>query len=447
MAVQTENINLKLEQEVLGALIQKPVLLDELVSSLSENLFTNTEHIHIYTIIKDYWNEYKCMDLSILGIELQKRNLVHLVPYTVDLAMSIASTAHTEHHIFLLTQLSVKRDFILKFKHLLNIANSDTDIFEIRDKAYQYFDDLFIDKFIERNKKQETFSDLIEKVQQKFERIHAGQVPGIPSSLNIINKAFGGWQNSDLTVVAGRPGMGKTAFIVQQAVDAALQNLAVGIFSLEMSAEQIASRILTNITQIPNSSVLRKGLKPHEIQVYLDHKPNLQELPIHIDDIPAITIDNLKTKAKMMKLRHNIQILFVDYLQLINHNSAKSREQEISTISRELKALAKELNIPVIALSQLSRNVEQRHDKRPLLSDLRDSGAIEQDADEVIFLYRPEYYGISQWGEEYGGEPTDNEIEIIIQKNRHGGILSERCEVNLAISKFNNINYTSYGYN
>ena len=217
-----------------------------------------------------------------------------------------------------------------------------------------------------------------------------------------------------------------------------VQGKSVGIFSLEMSAEQITSRIITNYTDIPNSAILRKGLKEEELYKYIHLKPNLLEMKIYIDDTPSISIDNLRMKAKMMKLRHNIDILLIDYLQLITYEQAKNREQEISFISRNLKAIAKDLNIPVITLSQLSRNVEQRIDKRPFLSDLRDSGAIEQDADEVLFLYRPEYYNIENWDAQYNNEPTDNQAEIIIQKNRHGGILSERCKVNMATSKFEN---------
>ena len=240
--------------------------------------------------------------------------------------------------------------------------------------------------------------------------------------------------------MAGRPGMGKTAFLVQQVVDMVALGKSVGVFSLEMSAEQIAGRIITNYTEIPNSAILRKGLKDIEIQRYIQMKPNLLEMNIHIDDTSSISIENLKIKAKMMKLKHNIDILFVDYLQLITYEKAKNRENEISYISRSLKGIAKDLNIPVIALSQLSRNVEQRNDKRPLLSDLRDSGAIEQDADEVLFLYRPEYYNIKTWDvPEYNNELTDNQVEVIIQKNRHGGILSERYRVNMPTSKFTNI--------
>lgn len=343
----------------------------------------------------------------------------------------------------LLVQLSAKRDFIDNFSNLLNFAKTPSkDIFDIRDKAFDVFDNLFIDRFIENNKQEQSFSYLIAKVQEKFENIKQGKLTGLSSSLNIINKAFGGWQDSDLSIIAGRPGMGKTAFLVQQVVDIASQGKPVGVFSLEMSAEQITARIITNYTEIPNSSILRNGLREDEVLKFSSLKEDLMNLKIHIDDTPSISIQNLRIKAKMMKLKHKIEILFVDYLQLITNEKSKNREQEISSISRELKAIAKDLNIPVIALSQLSRNVEQRTDKRPLLSDLRDSGAIEQDADEVLFLYRPEYYKIDTWGNVFNNESTKNQVEIIIQKNRHGRIFSDRYSVDMKISKFENFNDT-----
>ncbi|KMU60565.1 Replicative DNA helicase [Elizabethkingia anophelis] len=378
--------------------------------------------------------------MMIVIMELEKIGRRGLDKYVVELTLGVSSSASFDYYLKTLVELSVKRDFIEKFTRLLKIANNPTeDVFDIRDKAFEYFDNLFIDQFIEENKQNQTFPDLINKVQEKFENIRPGEVTGISSSLEIVNKVIGGWQNSDLIIVAGRPGMGKTAFMIQQIVDAVKQNIPTGVFSLEMSAEQITGRVITNYTGIPNSSILRKGLKYDEIEKFAYLKKELLSLKIHIDDTPGISIQNLRIKAKMLKLKYNIGIMFVDYLQLATYDKAGNREQEISNISRGLKAIAKELDIPVIALSQLSRKVEERPGKRPMLSDLRDSGSIEQDADEVIFLYRPEYYGIEEWDSDYNNEDTENEAEIIISKNRNGGILSERCRVNLTTSKFMNL--------
>lgn len=429
----------EIENTVLGTLIHYPNLYYQHQSKLSVSLFTKSENQMIYQGIEQILNENKPLDMLILINELKKKGN-YIDKYIVELMLGVSSSANFEYHLMILVERNVKRDFVTKFSHLLQLAKTDEDIFNIREKAFEYFDNLFLDSFIERNQNLQTFENLINAVQENFSKLTNGQSTGIGSSLEIINKAFGGWQNSDLTIVAGRPGMGKTAFMVQQIIDCIQQNVAVGCFSLEMSAEQIAARLVTNYTGIPNSAILRKGLKDEEIQIYFSLKDDLIKFPVHIDDTPAISIQDLRVKAKMMKLRYNIGILFVDYLQLITFEKALNREQEIGNISRKLKALAKELNIPIIALSQLSRQVENRPNKRPQLSDLRDSGSIEQDGDEVIFLYRPEYYGITEW-DDYNQELTNNEAEIIIQKNRHGGILSERCRVNMATSKFMNLNY------
>lgn len=435
------NSNIEIEKMVLGAIISFPKLYTKLKSKLSVNLFTEATHQIIFETIDTLWQRNKPIDMVLLSKEFAMIGKQELDKYVIDLVMCISTPANIEYYIMILVELSIKRDFVHKFTMLTHLAKQENqDIFELRDKAFEFFDNLFIDKFIDANKQNTSFPELVQKVEEKFSKITNGEmggITGIGSSLNIINKAFGGWQNSDLVVVAGRPGMGKTAFIVQQMVDIARQNMPVGVFSLEMSAEQITARVVTNFTHIRNSSILRKGLNHDELRQYWNCKDDLIKMNIYIDDTPALSIQDIRLKAKMMKMRYDIKILFVDYLQLATYEKAKNREQEIATISRGLKNIAKELDIPVIALSQLSRQVESRPNKRPQLSDLRDSGEIEQSADEVIFLYRPEYYNIEQW-EEYNNEPTTNEIEIIIAKNRHGGLLPERCKVNLSTSSFYN---------
>lgn len=432
--------NNELEQVVLGGLLIDRSAFAAHHDLLYSELFCNKNHRLIFEVIEELWKENHPIDLITVSSRLEKRNS-ELVNHLILLSNKVVSTAHLRNHLMFLAELEIKRDYILKFNKLLQIAISkETDVFELQEKTFQYIDELFIDRFLKGMERTPAFPELVEIIEERSRSITEGKVPGIKSSLKIINKAFGGWQNSDLIIVAARPGMGKTAFLVQGAVDAALQNKAIGIFSLEMSGEQIAARIITNYTEIPNSSILRKGLRDEELFKFQSLKPELLMMKIHIDDTAAISVQNLRTKAKMMKLKFGIEILFVDYLQLMtNERNQQNRENEIGSISRGLKAIAKELNIPVIALSQLSRRVEQRPDKRPLLSDLRDSGSIEQDADEVLFLYRPEYYGIETWDGDYNYEHTHNQAEIIIQKNRHGGILSERVEVDMAISMFKDI--------
>lgn len=434
--------NNDIEKTVLGTILAYDGLYAKMKTKLSINLFTDPIHQIIFENIDNLWQKGKPIDMVLLSKEFGKIGKKELDKYCINLVLQTGSSAHIEYYIMLLVENYIKRDFVNKFTILTNMAKQEgQDIFDLRDTAFKFFDNLFIDKFIENNKETIPFPALIDQVEQKFKNINSEGITGIPSSLNIINRLMGGWQKSDLTIIAGRPGMGKTAFMVQQIVDIAKQNIPVGVFSLEMSAEQIAGRVLTNFTNIPNSSILRKGLKEDEAQRYWNLKDELIKLNIHIDDTAGISIQDLRMKAKMMKLKYNIKILFVDYLQLATCKDMKSREQEISKISQGLKNIAKELDMPVIALSQLSRKVEERADKRPMLSDLRDSGAIEQDADEVIFLYRPEYYGIQTWESYYNEEPTKNEVEIIVSKNRQGGLDTKRYKVNMATSQFMNLEY------
>lgn len=432
--------DIELEKKVLAILIANPNAYEKVMIQLSDNLFTLPIHQRIYNLIDSLLSENRSYDSIILSRELKRTNKKD-IEYLEGIDTVFSNPKNIEEYVMYLLEYSVKRDFLTRFSELIVLAQaSDTDVFHLREKSFESINNLFLDNFIEANKRSQSFNELIETVEKRFMNIVKGnEITGIATSLSIINKVIGGWQNTNLTILAGRPGMGKSSLMVQLIVDTATQGIPVGVFSLEMSAEQITAKILTNITEIPNSSILRKGLNDDELAYYLQQKNSLIYLPIHIDDTPAITIQDLKIKAKMLKMRYGIEILMIDYLQLINCK-ASNREQEVSKISQGLKAIAKELDIPVIALSQLSRSVETRGgSKRPLLSDLRDSGSIEQDADEVIFLYRPEYYSIENW-EYYNNEPTENEVEIIISKNRHGGIMSERAKVNLPISKFINKN-------
>lgn len=438
MSNVSKNFDISIEKLVLGILIMEPKVITKYISKLSLRLFYDKTNQVIFQIIEKKFRKNEPFDMVILILELDKIGKRNLDLYITEITTKAFSSAHLEHYIMILVELSIKRDFIHKFSQLIKIAEDpEEDVFSVRDKAFDSFENLFIDEFIKENQEQNAFPQLIQMVEDKSIKIASGEISGLQSSLNIINKAVGGWQKSDLTIIAGRPGMGKTAFMIQQIVDMVQQGLSCAVFSLEMSAEQIAGRVVNNYTQIPNYAILRKGMSSEEWSTFNHYKKTLQSLRIHIDDTPAISISSLRLKAKMFQLKYGIDIIFIDYLQLMSGDGkASNREQEISMISRSLKAIAKELNIPVIALSQLSRKVEERSDKRPMLSDLRDSGSIEQDADEVIFLFRPEYYGIEYWGNEYNSEKTDNQVEIIIQKNRQGGLLAERYAVNLPTSRF-----------
>ena len=275
---------------------------------------------------------------------------------------------------------------------------------------------------------------------------------GIPSGFRKLDDLTSGWQPSDLIIIAARPGMGKTAFVLSMARNIAVSgNEPVALFSLEMSSVQLITRLISSETGL-TSEKLRKGdLEPHEWEQLNVKVKDLEKAPLYIDDTPSLSIFDLRAKARRLVSQHGIKLIVVDYLQLMSAgNTGKgggNREQEISMISRSLKALAKELSVPVIALSQLSRAVETRgSSKRPLLSDLRESGAIEQDADIVSFIYRPEYYKIDNWDDDEAA-PTTNQAEFIVAKHRNGSLDNIRLKFLGQFGKFDNLDEFGMTYN
>jgi replicative DNA helicase len=283
---------------------------------------------------------------------------------------------------------------------------------------------------------------LVNMAIKKFEDLsqQTDGLTGVPTGFTALDRLTSGWQPSDLIIVAARPGMGKTSFTMAVARNAAIDySKGVAFFSLEMSSLQLVNRLISMETEIP-SEKLRKGqLQDFEWQQLHSQVDRLSNVPLFIDDTPGISIFELRAKCRRLKMQHDIQMIIIDYLQLMTGggDNKGNREQEISMISRGLKGLAKELNVPVIALSQLSRAVETRGgSKRPQLSDLRESGAIEQDADIVSFIYRPEYYDIT---EDEEGNSLRGIGEIIVAKHRNGALDSVRLKWDGAYAKFTNL--------
>ncbi|MEP5713378.1 MAG: replicative DNA helicase, partial [Marinobacter sp.] len=266
---------------------------------------------------------------------------------------------------------------------------------------------------------------------------------GIPSGFDKLDKLTSGWQPSDLIIVAARPGMGKTALTLSMARNMAVNsNMPVAFFSLEMSSVQLITRLISSETGLSSEKLRTGKLEKHEWEQLNVKVKSLEKAPLFIDDTPSLSIFDLRAKARRLASQHGIKMIMIDYLQLMTAGGSQkggNREQEISTISRNLKALAKELNVPVIALSQLSRAVETRGgSKRPVLSDLRESGAIEQDADIVSFIYRPEYYKIEEWDDEEH-TPTQGQAEFIVAKHRNGGLENIRLKFIGNQGKFDNL--------
>lgn len=405
----------ELEEVVLGGMLITQQGVSEFVEVVKgTNIFYNSKNALIYDAILSLYKSSQAVDLMTVRSELQKTGKLKEAgggSYLVELTEKVSSSAHMQYHAMLLMQLYVKRKSIEVGNTLTdNAYDEDTDIFELLDNSYKELDK--VSDWLSIKQPKDIGDHLTEVLKPKSERA------GVPTAVRDINLKLNGYQQSDLTIIAGRPAMGKTAYALSDALHQARLGYPVGIFSLEMSARQLTARLFANYAGIDSNKLAFGTLSQSEYDVAAGLRSSFSKLPLYIDDEPYLSLLSLKIKAKKWVREKKVKIIYIDYLQLINNNlKGRTRDQEISEISRTLKGLAKELDIPIIALSQLSRTVETRGDKRPMLSDLRESGAIEQDADNVLFLYRPEYYGIPQWED---NTPTTNEVEVIISKFRNG---------------------------
>lgn len=433
-----------LEQAVLGAMMLERNAVTDAIDILQKESFYDPKHQYIFGVIKELFGRSKPIDLLTVTDQLKRNGELEAAGgaiYLSQLTSRIASTAHIEYHARVISEKYIKRELIRMSSEVMRDAFDDTnDVFDVLNKAES---DLF--KIAENNMGR-AVNDMPSVVREAIEEIekaaqNSDGISGIPTGFFELDKLTAGWQRSDMIVIAARPAMGKTAFVLSMARNTAVDhNMGVAIFSLEMSSVQLVKRLIASEARL-SAEKLRKGdLAEHEFQQLHSRIKKLSTAPIFIDDTPGISVFDLRAKCRRLKMQHNIDIVIIDYLQLMTAGGNKSqgnREQEISTISRSIKEIAKELNIPIIALSQLSRSVEQRGgDKRPVLSDLRESGAIEQDADIVSFIYRPEYYGFTQ---DENGNSNLGVGEIIVAKHRNGGLDSIRLRFIKEFARFDNL--------
>lgn len=421
---------IELEEAILGAMMIDKNGLYEAIETLVPEVFYKEAHKHIFEAISSLFSKNNPVDLITVSEELKKLSKLELSGgdlYLIQLTQKISSSAHINYHSKLVIQKYVQRLLIRVSSELIEDAyEENADIFEMLEKSYY-----------ELNK----VTDLItvgkvndfEKSVIDFISTPKSTKKGVPSSITKITKHLNGYQNSDLIILAARPGMGKTAFVLNELLECGINGIPAAFFSLEMSTAQIIGRLISIVSGIDISKINNQNLSQSESKYVKECALMLSKLPIYIDDTGGVSPVELKIKANKLKRDHRIKKIFVDYLQLmkIKNKKVNSRENEISEISQALKNIAKDLNIPVTALSQLSRQVEQRgSSKRPLLSDLRDSGSIEQDADIVMFIYRPEYYKIDEWDDDERSS-THNQAEIEIAKYRHGqpGVLRVGCDL------------------
>ncbi len=433
-----------LEQAVLGAMMLEKNAVTDTIDILKPSSFYDPKHQYIYNAIRELFGSSNPIDLLTVINKLKQNGEIEAaggVTYVSQLTSRVASTAHVEFHARVIAEKYIKRELIRMSSEVIRDAYDDTnDVFDVLNKAEG---ELF--QIAENNMGKHV--DLMQNVvRQAIEEIEAASqnsdgISGVPSGFFALDKLTSGWQRSDMIVIAARPAMGKTAFVLSMARNTAVDHgKGVAIFSLEMSSVQLVKRLIASEARL-SAEKLRKGdLAEHEFQQLHSRITKLATAPIYIDDTPGISVFDLRAKCRRLKMQHNIDMVIIDYLQLMTAGGSKgsgNREQEISTISRSIKEIAKELNVPVIALSQLSRSVEQRGgDKRPVLSDLRESGAIEQDADIVSFIYRPEYYGFLQDDE---GNSNAGVGEIIVAKHRNGALDRVRLRFIGEYARFDNI--------
>lgn len=418
---------MEVEEAVLGAMLIEHEAATIALQMLRPEDFYKPANRHIFETVYELYERDNPLDLLTVENELRDKQLLDQVggtSYLSDLTRSVSSAANIDYHSQIIAEKAVKRNLILNCSQIIkNAYDTTSDAYDLLDEAEQRIFELSNTK---SRANAQAIGDVLKGTLQHLEEMRGkpSGITGVPSGLDI-DRITSGFQPADLVIVAARPSMGKTAFILTAARNAALHpddNLQtnVAIFSLEMSSQSLVQRLLTMEGRINAQSARSGRLRDEEFKRLIDAAGRLFTARIFIDDTPSISVMELRTKCRRLKSEHDIGMIVVDYLQLMTASVRENsnREQEIATISRGLKALAKELKVPVIALSQLSRAVEQRGgDKRPQLSDLRESGSIEQDADVVMFLYRPEYYGIKTTPE---GHSTKGLAEVIVGKQRNG---------------------------
>ncbi len=436
----------EIEQAVLGAMLIEHGAATIALQMLKAEDFYKQAHQHIYQTLSNLYERDNPLDLLTVENELKDQNLLDIVGgagYLSDLTRMVSSSANIEYHAQIITEKAIKRNLIVNCTDVIKESyDSSTDAYDVLDDAEQRIFDLANQK---SKSSAQPVADVLKDTLAYLEDMRGKKygITGVPSGLQV-DQMTAGWQKGDLIIIAARPSMGKTAFVLTAARNAAMhldENLktSVAIFSLEMSNQSLVQRLLTMEARVRADEARKGTLNDDHFKDLIEAAGRLFSSQIFIDDTPAITLMELRTKARRLKSEHDIGIIIVDYLQLMQGSTRDNgnREQEIASISRGLKSLAKELDVPVIALSQLSRAVEQRGgDKRPQLSDLRESGSIEQDADVVIFLYRPEYYGITTTAE---GQSTAGLAEVIIGKQRNGPVGSKMLYFVKDYARFENL--------
>ena len=430
--------DIEAEQAVIGSMLTDKDAVMLAVEKLKGNDFYRDDNKAIFEAMINLYNQSEPIDLITVKDELESMNLFDKIggmEYLALLPAKVPTTANAQKYIDIVQEKSMLRGLIKTANEIIDLGYSQTeeveDIMNVSEK--KIFD-------LIQNKNKTGFAPIKEILVDSFVKLEElynrkQQITGVATGFSELDYITTGLHGSELILLAARPAMGKSAFVLNVATHAALkENVPVAVFNLEMSKEQLVDRILASEAMVDNNKIRTGKLEEDDWSKLASVVGPLSEANIYIDDTPGISVMEIRTRCRKLKMEKNIGLVIIDYLQLVQGSNTRkngSREQEIAEISRSLKILAKELNVPVIALSQLSRAVESREDHRPKLSDLRESGSIEQDADIVMFLYRDDYYN---------KDSEDKDVtEVIISKHRGGSTGTIKLKWMGSYTKFANL--------
>ena len=447
---ENEIIDIKLEDAVIGECIVDHIGFDKVLEyGINEDYFTQPQAKELFKAMAELNASGKSVDLITIGNTLRDKSKKDVFNYALKTTNGVFSAANIQSHLYYLSQLYYRRVCADMGQKIYMSTVYDEQEHMIA-KLQEFIDTMQIKRYkSDGNAIGFYLQKSYEAYNRRAELLAKGEIGGITTGLKDLDNLNGGWQDSNLIVLAGRPGMGKTAMAIHFAMSAARKGKKVQIYALEMTGKEIADRMVTAVCGI-NADNFRKGIiTEYEIDEFNVASKILEGLPIYIDDTPVQTTAYIRANAKGKKKIGMCDLVIVDYLQLVDMttgNKNMNREQQVAKTSREFKLMAKELDVPVIVLSQLSRSVEGRSNKRPMLSDLRDSGAIEQDADQVLFVYRPEYYD-SMEGEETISAPQEGGVaELIVSKLRSGSVGSVKFTHNASLTKIGDLSEDATTY-
>ncbi len=437
--------NIEAEEAVLGAILVNPRVITKVVEILKPESFYKPAHRYIYEAMLQLFNSSEKIDIITVSDVLNFSSKLDLVggrSFINDLSYNAITTANIDYYAKIIQEKAIKRALINAGSEIVSFGYNTDSIDASLDNAEKLIFDIASRKATtDLTSVRDLVMETYEKIEYRYE--HKEELLGIPTEFYELDTLLNGLQRSDLIILAARPAMGKTAFALNIAQNVGIKaKVPVAIFSLEMSKHQLAQRMLCSLAEVDTQKLKTGNMQAKDWEKLGDAMNKFAEAPIFIDDTSGCTLTDIRAKCRRLKMaQKDLGLVVIDYLQLMEGgNSKEDRFQAVSTISRGLKTLAKELDVPVIALSQLSRAVEGRTDKRPMLSDLRESGSIEQDADIVMFIYRDEYYRKAEEGEEEEAIKAANkgESEIIIAKHRNGPVGTVKLLFQGNITKFKN---------